>query len=592
MFAQRLPAACQRSLQLLLRRPSPCMRLVSELKVPARTTLLIRRRFAIDTPAAAPTAANTAATAAALAAKPRRCGGCGVHLQIDNPDALGYVPADRLQAYLDHIAPKPAKPESEPTATSTSAIPIPKPKIAYDPAFARGVVDDSVLAQFEEEERQQKMNKKATDSEKQAQHARPPVCKRCHQLAHQNRVLPGATLSAVEEMDFRKGLEVLRTTPCVLVCVVDVMDFPNSIVPGLQDLVSADRPLLLVANKTDLLPHRPVNMQRIQQWIREQAKLAGIKDINALHFVSAKTGEGIGRLFSDVRALCVKHRTNAYIMGSTNTGKSSIINRMLARSPGNDEVTASAWPGTTLQFMRFALDVADGKPILTRTPDWMPSSPVADASDKDMQHGLDRVTYVVDTPGVNPKVQFKKHLTLSEINMVTPSNPVTPVTYIIHLRRSLMFGAMARIDLLEAIDRHGNIDKKPTTHALVTSFLSPKVTVHNSHTDSADRQYAKHAGLSLLMPPCGGPERMQSFPALQPVDITITGNGFDRSEDDIVLGDLGWVAITAAKGLQLKLRVWTPQGLGVTTRPAFDPDAVSLRGKRVGSKFEPSKARR
>jgi len=45
---------------------------------------------------------------------------------------------------------------------------------------------------------------------------------------------------------------------------------------------------------------------------------------------------------------------------------------------------------------------------------------------------------------------------------------------------------------------------------------------------------------------------------------------------------LGWVSVTASRGMQVSLRAYTPGGLGCTVRsPALFPYAVNKRGKRI-----------
>jgi hypothetical protein len=151
--------------------------------------------------------------------------------------------------------------------------------------------------------------------------------------------------------------------------------------------------------------------------------------------------------------------------------------------------------------------------------------------------------------------------------------------------QSILFGALARIDILSA-----------PTDVMLTLFASSKLTTHATATPKADTVYATHAATPLLEPPTGGPERMkvgllrlltlapvptcshahtlspctklspfsppsrprltQTFPPLQPTNVSVEPVQARRSEWDVVLGQLGWVAVTASGPVQL--RVFTP----------------------------------
>lgn len=79
-----------------------------------------------------------------------------------------------------------------------------------------------------------------------------PVCQRCHSLTHNNK-----TPADIQVPIRFKPLAKVLSHSALLVCIVDVFDYPNSIPPGLAELREG-RDLHLVANKFDLLPQRLV----------------------------------------------------------------------------------------------------------------------------------------------------------------------------------------------------------------------------------------------------------------------------------------------------------------------------------------------
>lgn len=57
--------------------------------------------------------------------------------------------------------------------------------------------------------------------------------------------------------DYKRHLQPLRNRKGLDVLVVDAFDFPGSVYSGLEDIIGPDNPILVVANKADLL----LNMQ-------------------------------------------------------------------------------------------------------------------------------------------------------------------------------------------------------------------------------------------------------------------------------------------------------------------------------------------
>lgn len=122
-----------------------------------------------------------------------------------------------------------------------------------------------------------------------------------------------------------------RRRRALVVHVVDLFDWPGSLLPDLPGLLRLDRAdvdLVVAINKCDLLPKRAPR-ERIEAWARAGLRAAGLSNdrIASLALVSARTGEGIDALLGAVK----QHRKgrDVYVVGSVNAGKSSLVNRML-----------------------------------------------------------------------------------------------------------------------------------------------------------------------------------------------------------------------------------------------------------------------
>ena len=132
---------------------------------------------------------------------------------------------------------------------------------------------------------------------------------------------------------------------------------------------------MIVANKVDLIPKDVSNnfwrcFQKML--IRDCQKLSlGDRDISQVHFVSAKTGQGVSDLADDIIELW-GNRGDVYLLGCTNAGKSTLFNRLIVYmcgvKPGElsregegkaasfvPMATISQWPGTTLGLLSFPI---------------------------------------------------------------------------------------------------------------------------------------------------------------------------------------------------------------------------------------------
>ena len=186
------------------------------------------------------------------------------------------------------------------------------------------------------------------------------VCQRCFRLTHYNDALH-ATVSTQE---YVRMLSDLSTKRALILLMVDVLDFPSSLFPNLSQLLSHRSVVLIVGNKADLLSdaaNKPL-WSKYSEFILSEAKrfsLRGCK-IKGVHFISAKTGQGMDELIDYVMKDW-GNRGDIYLLGCTNVGKSSLFNQLMKLICGSDKLdhtspaTISRWPGTTLNLLKFPL---------------------------------------------------------------------------------------------------------------------------------------------------------------------------------------------------------------------------------------------
>lgn len=99
---------------------------------------------------------------------------------------------------------------------------------------------------------------------------------------------------------------------------------------------------VLVISKIDIL-RRDMKFIKIKKWLEDIYK---IKD--DIIFLSSKSGYGVNSILNYLDNLNIN---TAYIMGITNAGKSTFINKLLAMYNINKEILVSDKPNTTLDFI-------------------------------------------------------------------------------------------------------------------------------------------------------------------------------------------------------------------------------------------------
>lgn len=235
------------------------------------------------------------------------------------------------------------------------------------------------------------------------------ICKRCHGLQNfgevEDSLRPGWTEEPLlSQRRFRELLKPIRDKPAVIIALVDVFDFAGSVLPEL-DMIAGDNPVIVAANKVDLLPKK-MGPARVENWVRRELEYEGIQSLanvgGAVRLISCRTGAGVSEMLDKAKALAHEMKGDLYLVGAANAGKSTLINYILEKADrmkkeklraGNRNkrkgaVTTSPLPGTTLKFIKV-----------------------------DIGHKL----ALYDTPGLLVNGTITQLLTPKELKMVVPS---------------------------------------------------------------------------------------------------------------------------------------------------------------------------
>ncbi|XP_055488640.1 nitric oxide-associated protein 1-like [Leucoraja erinacea] len=198
---------------------------------------------------------------------------------------------------------------------------------------------------------------------------RRAVCQRCFLLVHHQKALE----VQVPLAEYQRLVGSIARHKALVLYMLDLIDLSggSELIPSLVPLLGQRNTVLVLANKTDLVPaDHPSYLQRLRHRVLELCSQAGLWtepcSRGDVHLISAKTGYGIEKLISHLQSTW-RYKGDVYLVGGTNVGKSTLFNTLLqsdyCKSKASDVIqraTVSRWPGTTLNLLKF--------PIINPTP--------------------------------------------------------------------------------------------------------------------------------------------------------------------------------------------------------------------------------
>lgn len=167
--------------------------------------------------------------------------------------------------------------------------------------------------------------------------------------------------------------------------------------------------MILVLNKRDVLP-KSVKDEKLIQYFESM-------DIpfEKIVVISTKKNQNIDDLLKQIKIY--QTSSEVYVVGHTNAGKSSLINKLLRNySTNTQELTMSPLPTTTLNTVRIAIN--------------------------------DYLT-LIDTPGLVDAHSMTNYLDPAMVAKVCPKKEIKPKTYQLKPGQSLLIDELARIDYVE-----------------------------------------------------------------------------------------------------------------------------------------------
>ena len=319
-------------------------------------------------------------------------------------------------------------------------------------------------------------------------------CQRCFRLIHYDDL----TVSMRTGIDPDLVLEEIRRLDALVLWVVDLFDFEAGMIPGLSRRLD-NKDIILVCAKRDILPDT-LNHEKIARFVFGRLREMGIQ-VKGLVLTSKLQSEGIEEVRNAVRMSYAGRPV--VVMGRANSGKSTLLNHLL----GEEVLTSSRYPGTTLEFNHMEID------------------------------GID----YIDTPGIEIGDSLLMEVREEDLKTILPARMIKPQGYQVNKDQSFAIGGLARIDLTEC------------DHASCVFYLSDKLSIHRSKLQGADALWEKHYG-----------ELFTPVPLQNEFHTTTIRKNMDKM--DIVIEGLGWASVS---GQISTITVKAPKGVNITFRKAM-----------------------
>ncbi|MNI50096.1 Ribosome biogenesis GTPase A [compost metagenome] len=247
--------------------------------------------------------------------------------------------------------------------------------------------------------------------------------------------------------------------------------------------------------------------------MQKEAKEMGLK-VEDVVLCSAKQNSGFDRLLETLGEL--RGDRDVYVVGATNVGKSTLINRLIRDySDLDQELTVSRYPGTTLDMVHIPLD--DGK-------------------------------FIIDTPGIVYSSRYTELVSPKDLGVILPDKPMKPAVYQLNEGQTIFFGGFGRFDFVQG-ERQS-----------FTCFVSGRVPLHRTKLEKADDLFANHAG-EMLNPP--SKESIDELPEWTRHEFRIAKG----SKSDLFISGLGWIKVNNELGAVVAVHV--PKGIKVMVRPSI-----------------------
>ncbi|MDR3259523.1 MAG: ribosome biogenesis GTPase YqeH [Fusobacteriaceae bacterium] len=336
-------------------------------------------------------------------------------------------------------------------------------------------------------------------------------CQRCFKIKNYGKYIPVIK----NEEDYRKEVNSALKESQVAVVVFDLIDFEGSFNDEILDIMR-EIDTIVVINKVDLIPNGK-HPSKVADWVKKRLKAEGISPLD-IAIVSSKNGYGISGIYKKINHF-YPNGVKAIVLGVTNAGKSSIINKLI----GKKRITESKYPGTTLKSVKNKIPYTNIE--------------------------------IIDTPGLIPKGRISD-LVCEECNLkIVPSTEITRKIYKIRNGRIILIEKMLWIKILN----------KDEVKPIFSLYLSKSLTIHETNCVKGIQMFSNKDDNNVFKVPCNKCEDRYNGLKFKKIRKTINPG------EDLVFKGLGWLSV---KRGPLEIEIYLPEEAQLIQREAFLADIV------------------
>lgn len=237
---------------------------------------------------------------------------------------------------------------------------------------------------------------------RQANYDKSTLCERCFKIQNYGEY----KVVNKTNHDFYPILESIGKTNDLVVLVIDIFNISKNITTIKKYITN---PILLVITKRDILPLSTYD-EKLKNYFNNL-------DLNIVDtvLISSTKNKNFDELIDKIYKY--KKSNNVYVVGYTNAGKSTMINKIIYNYFNKDlRITTSILPSTTLNSIEIKLN-------------------------KDLT--------IIDTPGILNEGDLSNFIDVKTLKRVNPRKEIKPITYQIKENQSIIIDDLVRIDIYD-----------------------------------------------------------------------------------------------------------------------------------------------
>lgn len=205
-------------------------------------------------------------------------------------------------------------------------------------------------------------------------------CERCFKIIHYNK----ASVATLPK-ESSKIISIVNKNALYVFFLIDFLNINSETINKFKEI---NVPKTLIISKCDVIP-KSIKLNRVSSYLKEEYGLD-----NEIIFISSTKARNLSSIINVLE----KEKVNtAYVLGFTNSGKSTLINALYEKYTSNkSSITTSLIPNTTLDFINVLIN--------------------------------DNLT-LIDSPGFILNNSLYKNDDIALIKRINPKNYLKPITF-------------------------------------------------------------------------------------------------------------------------------------------------------------------